>query len=118
MYQYAARVVRVVDGDTLDLEVDLGFRVVIRDRFRLAGINAPELSTSEGQATALWLKNLLYPGSVLQVDTHKDSREKYGRWLAVIWQEGADQAKAESINDQLVRLGLAVRAVYLAPESA
>ncbi len=48
MFEYRARLVRVVDGDTLDLTLDLGFGIIRTDRFRLFGLNAPELSTGEG----------------------------------------------------------------------
>ena len=75
---------RVVDGDTVWLDVDLGFEIRRREDFRLYGINAPELSTPEGKAAAAWLTAKLPPGQVVTVQTLKDKREKYGRYLAAI----------------------------------
>jgi micrococcal nuclease len=98
MYQYRASVIRVVDGDTLWLDVDLGFDVKRRDSFRLYGINAPELSTPEGVAAKVWLEGQL-AGGIGMVTTHKDQREKYGRYLATLWVGGVN------INEAMVEAG-------------
>jgi micrococcal nuclease len=81
-YEYRARVIRVVDGDTVHLEVDLGFDVRRQDSFRLTGINAPERGTPEGVAATGHLVELLNRVGPLVVYTTKDRREKYGRYLA------------------------------------
>ena len=47
MYEYKAKLVRVVDGDTIDCEIDLGFDITVRQRVRFAGINAPESRTRD-----------------------------------------------------------------------
>lgn len=101
MYQYKAEVLRVVDGDTLHLEVQLGFDVTRRDTFRLYGLNAPEMSTPEGVAARVWLEHQLTQG-VLIITTRRDKREKFGRYLAVLW---IDQ---KSVNEQMVAAGHAV----------
>ena len=112
MYEYKAKVLRVVDGDTVDLEVDKGFNTFMRDRFRLFGIDAPETygvkKTSEeyaaGQKAKNWLKEKIENRSVI-VKTHKDKRGKYGRWLAEIFR--VVEEEEESVNNQMIKLGLA-----------
>jgi len=90
MYEYNARVLRVVDGDTVELSVDLGFGVMINETFRLYGINAPETRTKDiaekesGLRAKSRLKELLDGKSVL-VKTMLDSTEKFGRYLCVIF---------------------------------
>jgi endonuclease YncB( thermonuclease family) len=101
MYQYKAKVIRIVDGDTLHLEVELGFDVTRKDSFRLYGIDAPELNTDAGKAAKVWLAEALTQG-VLIITTHKDDREKYGRYLATLW---IDQ---KNVNEAMVAAGHAV----------
>ncbi len=105
MYQYKATVMRVVDGDTVDLNVDLGFRVTVTDRFRLYGIDAPELkypTYDAGKAAALWLTELLPAGTAVTVETYKPATDKYGRWLATLHLDGAN------VNTALVDAGHAI----------
>jgi micrococcal nuclease len=89
MYEYQGRVVNVVDGDTVDLELDLGFGIWRRDRFRLLGINAPERRGADklrgAQATER-LRELLAAAAdgTVQVLTVRDKKEKYWRYLARI----------------------------------
>jgi micrococcal nuclease len=87
VHEYQARVTGIVDGDTVDLEVDLGFRVWVRDRFRLHGYNAPESRGPEralGSTARLALVNKLRDANTVTVQTHKRP-DKYGRWLCRIW---------------------------------
>lgn len=102
MYEYEASVVRVVDGDTVDLLIDLGLRVLTKARVRLLGINAPEHNTSAGQASLAYLATVLPAGTQVTVTTHKDKTEKYGRWLAQISVGSTD------VNAQMVAQGFAV----------
>ena len=88
-YNYLATVERVVDGDTLDMLVDLGFDVSVRERFRVYGLNTPETHTTDakekaaGLAAKEFVTALLAKQPVpLAVTTHKDDKEKYGRYLA------------------------------------
>lgn len=81
-YLYRATVVRVIDGDTIDVTIDLGFRVNISTRLRLAHIDTPELSTKEGKAVRAFLTQLLPAGEPCTVATQKP--DKYGRALADI----------------------------------
>src|SRR6266516_1292842 len=83
MYDYASTVVRVVDGDTVHLSVDLGFYVELHDRsVRIAHINAPELSTEEGKAAKAYAQGLLAPGDKVTLLSHE--LDKYGRVLGTI----------------------------------
>ncbi len=105
-YKYRAEIVRVVDGDTVDAEVDLGFDVKLSARFRMQGINAPEKNTQEGKKSLERLAELLPVGSQVVVQTTKDKREKYGRYLGTFLVAG------KSVNQQLVDEGFAAVTVY------
>ncbi len=108
MYHYRATVQRVVDGDTIDLTVDAGFRITFTDRFRLYGIDTPELRTptyEAGHAARIWLENLI-TGQDLVIETHKPERDKYGRWLATLFLGDVN------VNDALVEAGHAVYKVW------
>ncbi len=107
VYRYSALVLRVVDGDTLDAEINLGFYTKITKRFRMAKINAPELkgeSAVAGAATKEWLKNRI-EGKTILLDTHK-GEDKYGRWICFAFDELCLDDK--SINEEMVELGLAI----------
>jgi micrococcal nuclease len=102
-YIRKATVIKVIDGDTIDLKVDLGFSTFKEDRFRLTGINSPEKNTEEGMVAKRWMESMLPIGKELVVATSKDKKEKYGRYLAVLYVKGMD----ESINSALIRGGMA-----------
>lgn len=106
MYQYRAVVVRVVDGDTVRLAADLGFRVTVTESFRLAGINTPERGEPGwGEATG-FLRELLAEGREVVIRSEKAvGKDKYGRWLAHVYLlDGVEQ----SVNEALVASGHAV----------
>lgn len=92
----------VHDGDTVTLDVDLGFNVWRSDNFRLDGINAPELATPEGKAALAYLLTLVKVGDTIEVKTVKDSREKYGRYLGILF------VGSQNVNDAMVGAGHAV----------
>jgi micrococcal nuclease len=94
MYEYhVTKVHKVVDGDTIDVDIDLGFNVSYFQRVRLAGIDTPESRTSDpyekklGMESKDWLKKALQDADKIIIKTEKpDSSEKYGRilgWLYV-----------------------------------
>jgi micrococcal nuclease len=84
-YSYDCIVVDVHDGDTIKVDLDLGFDMWIKSlSLRLYGINAPELNTPAGKVSAAFLKKLLPVGTACVVETIKDKQEKYGRILAKI----------------------------------
>ena len=104
MYEYFAQVLRVVDGDTVHADVDLGFDVHERMKLRLTGINAPELSTPEGPPARDHLTQLLGQyGPVAQVpltiQTEKDRQEKFGRYLAKLILPGPVDVNALMVAD-------------------
>ncbi len=108
MYEYRATVVRVVDGDTVDLDVDLGFGIVKRDRFRLSGIDAWEtkgVERDKGIVAKLALTELIKDMEVV-IQTHKDRQEKYGRYLADLWYQSTN------VHQWLVEHGHAIKAEY------
>lgn len=105
MYEYQAVIRKVVDGDTFDVELDLGLEVRHRTRLRLAEINAPELSTPAGQELKLRLEMMFADDPVVVVRTVKDRKEKYGRYLAKI-----TLGDGTYLNEWLVQSGLAARA--------
>jgi micrococcal nuclease len=100
-YTYAATLVRVIDGDTAVLDIDLGFRLRATMPFRLLGINTPEMNTPEGRAARLWAVDWFQRHPNITAETAKDP-EKYGRWLAVIRPDSG-----ASLNEALVGVGLA-----------
>jgi len=105
MYEYAAQVLDVYDGDTLHVEVELGCDIDTRLTIRLAGINAPELAVAAGPVARDFLKATLGAGAIT-LRTIKDRREKYGRYLGIlILPDGTN------VNDLMVSSGHAV--VYM-----
>ena len=96
-----AFVMKVVDGDTVDVNIDLGFGTHKHERLRLARINAWEVRGTERPAGLLardWLKGQIL-GKTVQLETFDDKQGKYGRYIAEIVINGA------SINDALVANG-------------
>lgn len=108
MYEYRARVASVYDGDTVRLDVDLGFKSWLMNvPFRLAGIDAVELGSERGREARDWLRARLPVGHPVVLITQKDKTEKYGRYLAEIYlPESPDPVT--SLNQQLVDAGYAV----------
>jgi len=94
IYIYKAELVRVIDGDTVDLIIDLGFDTSRKERFRLYGIDAPEMNTQEGKAAKAWLEDALMPLEAIYIQTiqlpTKATRDKYGRFLAVMFSDLGD----------------------------
>ena len=114
LFHYRARVVSVYDGDTCTVDIDLGLGVWVRgEKLRLHRINAPELTGADkarGQRSRDHLKSLIAGKDVL-LQTIKDRREKYGRYLAEIWLEQPN-APALNVNDALVAAGHARHQKY------
>ncbi len=77
-----AEVLKVVDGDTFHLRLDLGWQITMKARCRIAGIDAPELDTEAGQAAKAYAQELLRPGDQVTFVSH--SLDKYGRPLGSI----------------------------------
>jgi micrococcal nuclease len=109
MYEYRIKkVTNVVDGDTIDVEIDLGFSVSYAQRLRLAGIDTPESRTTDKAEKALgleakeYLKGKIKDAKDVIVKTEKpDSSEKYGRILGWVYIDGSNK----SINEQMIEDG-------------
>lgn len=88
MYEYTARLTRIIDGDTWILSIDLGMSVWIHDqRIRAADINAPELSTDAGKAALAWVQAWFAqhcPDGTVTIRTQRDRNDNYGRLLGTI----------------------------------
>lgn len=108
MYTYKAKLMRVVDGDTVDAEIDLGFGVFMKQRIRLYGIDTPESRTRDleekerGLAAKARLSELL--GKEFIVETILNKRGKFGRILGTLHVTQEDGTKM-NINQQLVTEG-------------
>ena len=103
MYEYRAALLRVVDADTLWLEVDVGLDIRNRLTVRLYGLNAPEKSTAAGAAATGYTTRWLTATPRLGLRTVKDKREKYGRYLGIVYD--LDQPDAPTLNELLVADG-------------
>jgi micrococcal nuclease len=111
MYEYRATVVSVVDGDTVKLDIDLGFNVTLHGTsVRLMGINAPETTTAEGRVAKTYLTELIPPGTSLVLKSYKDKTEKYGRILGtlLINESLGHKIAGGSINTEMLSKGYAV----------
>lgn len=107
-YVYRAQLIEVIDGDTVDLFVDQGLHNWHKDRFRLAGLQAPEKSAPGGRDATEFVKKWFADHPNLVIVTEKDRREqdrqeKFGRWLAAVY------SGDESLNGALLASGHAVQ---------
>lgn len=104
LYKYRAFVVSVYDGDTITVDIDLGFNVwKMAEKIRLYGIDTPEIRGEEredGLIAKDWLESKI-KGKEIILETVKDRSGKYGRMLGIIWYDG------DCINDLLVEEELA-----------
>lgn len=83
-YRYAATVDRIIDADTYQVTVDLGFRTAVTLPLRLAHVDAPERFTDAGKAATAFVADLLGPlPADVVVETYKPA-DKYGRYLATV----------------------------------
>jgi micrococcal nuclease len=111
MYQYFVKEVKnVVDGDTIDVVIDLGFDILFASRVRLAGIDTPESRTTDKAEKALgleskeYLKKQLKDAKSVVIKTEKmNSSEKFGRILGWLYVNG----DTESVNDKMINDGYA-----------
>jgi micrococcal nuclease len=115
MYEYKAKVINVVDGDTIDVNIDLGFFVNKIERVRFARINAFEVklgktTTADEKKKGIeakdFLTNLILNKQVVLQSLKPNDFEKYGRFLAEVVIDN------KNINDLMVEKGFAVKAIY------
>lgn len=111
MYEYRVKkVLAVIDGDTIDVDIDLGFDISITKRVRLAGIDTPESRTSDkyekslGLESKALLKQKLASAQTIVIRTEKpDSSEKYGRVLGWLYLDNDET----SFNETMIATGYA-----------
>lgn len=110
MHEYKCKILRIVDGDTVDVDIDLGFGVWLhKERVRMKGIDTPESRTSDkeekvyGMLSKNFVKDTLPIGSMQILRTHKDKTGKFGRIL------GDFLIEDKSLGDIMVDKSLAVR---------
>lgn len=111
MYEYRVKkLLGVVDGDTIDVDIDLGFDISLSKRVRLAGIDTPESRTSDKFEKALgleskeYLKKHIKDAQQIVIKTElPDSSEKYGRILGWLYVDGG----TKSINETMIEDGYA-----------
>jgi endonuclease YncB( thermonuclease family) len=101
LYTYKGTVERVVDGDTLRVQIDLGFKNMVRQYLRFAHINTAEIKTKPGQRARNFVKRTL--GQTTEVEFRSNRRDKYDRYLSDVWAGG------QYLNNALLREGFAVR---------
>lgn len=112
LYRYSAYVKDVYDGDTITVDISLGFHVTMSDiKVRLIGIDTPEIRTKDldekkkGLETRDWLRERILNKKVL---LHTKEKGKFGRWLGMIWTLEEDKPEFEnSYNKQLINEGFA-----------
>jgi endonuclease YncB( thermonuclease family) len=108
-FYYVAEVVKVYDGDTCTCVVDLGFKLSIKIKVRLVGIDTPEIRTKDleekerGYASRDWLREQILGKKVL---LHTSERGKFGRWLGRIWCiEETNITESNSYNQIIINEG-------------
>ena len=104
MYEYRARVKRIVDGDTIDFVVDLGFKISVEIRTRLIGVNTPERGHEDWHKATSKCRNLLRCSADIKFENEPDEEwwvviktektGKYGRWLVEI----------DGVTDELAKI--------------
>ena len=111
MFEYRSKLIKIIDGDTIDVDIDLGFSVVLKkQRIRLYGINTPESRTRDleekryGLAAKARLRELLEAADTITVKTaiDKKARGKYGRILGTIYADDIN------VNELLLEEGHAI----------
>jgi len=110
MYHYKVKKIeKIIDGDTLDVSIDLGFNLTIIQRVRLKGINAAETRTKDvaekerGMAAKVWLEEQLSRKGEWIIETYKDKEDKYGRILGTLYLVG----DSVTINEWMINEGIA-----------
>jgi len=111
MYEYRVKkLINVIDGDTIDVDIDLGFDISLLRRVRMAGIDTPESRTTDKAEKVLgleakeYLKKMMKDAKTIVIKTElPDSSEKYGRILGWVYVDSA----TKSINEKMIEDGYA-----------
>ena len=114
MYEYKCKVKRVVDGDTMDVILDLGFDIHHSVRVRMAGIDTPESRTRDkdekarGKLSKAFLKESIKGRKIVLKTKIKDAKGKFGRVIAEVWAE-FEEGSLRNINELMIKECYAVR---------
>ena len=107
MYTYRCNVIKIIDGDTVDVDIDLGFEVWLKkQRIRMYGIDTPESRTRDleekkyGLAAKEFLTGMLDDDAGILLKTYKDEKGKFGRILGELWR--TTNYADKSVNDYMV----------------
>jgi micrococcal nuclease len=106
-YVYDAKITRVIDGDTFDFKIDLGFSINVKERLRLYGVNTPEIKGEEkpeGDRVKTYVTKLIL-GKTFKIRVYK--KGKYGRYVADLM-----LSKKERLSVHLYKKGMAKRVTY------
>ena len=115
MYIYNIKLLKIIDGDTIDANIDLGFDVTVKKRIRFMGVNTPECRTrdleekAKGLAAKERVRQLLEGSNRIQLTSHGVG--KFGRCLGEIhvdMVDGKEKMTLESVNELLIKEGHAV----------
>ena len=110
MYQYAATLDRVVDGDTVDFDIDLGFDIHVMQRVRLLGVDTPERGQEGFDEATVALEEKLIKADRIEVWTSKTG--KYGRYLGDIYTTSTGEngeIRTTHINPWIIQMGYGVK---------
>lgn len=114
MYTYKAEILKIIDGDTIKLNIDLGFRTFIVANCRIFGVNAPEINSKDEEIKLKadeakdWVENELFIGQIVTIYSKK--LDKYGRPLVIL--EYNMGCKILSLAEELLKNGLAIKLEY------
>jgi len=115
MYEYRATLRRIVDGDTVDVDIDCGFDIVLSNqRIRLYGIDTPESRTRDleekkcGKLAAKYIEDHIPVGSTFTLRTRLDGKGKYGRILGELICYVPEFDREMSLNTAMIQKHLAV----------
>lgn len=113
MYEYPVKIIKVIDGDTVDVDIDLGFGIWLRgERVRLYGIDTPESRTRDKveKRYGLYAKNYLKSrlGKTSTLRTQKDGKGKFGRILGEFIIYDAETDAYRSVNQMMIEKHIAV----------
>ena len=115
MYEYKIKTIdHIVDGDTFDCSIDLGFNITHKIRVRMYGINTPESRTRDleekarGLASKKRLTELLYENDTRNLLLATKEKGKYGRYLGIVYRTNDECIPKVDINQQLINEGYAV----------
>ena len=107
MYTYNATVRSIYDGDTIRVDIDLGFGVIFKNQsLRLLGIDTPEVrgeERSQGLISKKFVEERIPVGTVIKIVTERDRKEKFGRYLATVFYGES----SKNLNEELLQNGMA-----------